>query len=85
MRAVLTDMVECAVTLIKPIAENFEIPDGWNDLRTYASRIVSLPTGAVVKPETDPFLLELARYSAAKITAGEDAKMFVRCLVRLTL
>lgn len=68
VRAVLTDMVECAVTLIKPIAEKFEIPDGWNDLRTYASRIVSLPTGAVVKPETDPFLLELARYSAAKIT-----------------
>jgi len=57
VRAVLTDMVECAVTLIKPIAEKFEIPDGWNDLRTYVSRIVSLPTGAVVKPETDPFLL----------------------------
>jgi CRISPR-associated protein Csc3 len=68
VRAVLTDMVECAVTLIKPIAEKFEIPDGWNDLRTYVSRIVSLPTGAVVKPETEPFLLELARYSAAKIT-----------------
>lgn len=68
VRAVLTDMVECAISLIKPIAEKFEIPDGWNDLRTYVSRIVSLPTGAVVKPETDPFLLELARYSAAKIT-----------------
>ena len=68
LRDVLSNMVECAVTLIKPIAENFEIPDGWNDLRTYVSRIVSLPTGAVVKPETDPFLLELARYSAAKIT-----------------
>ena len=61
-------MVECATSLIKPIVEKFEIPDGWNDLRTYVSRIVSLPTGAVVKPETDPFLLELARYSAAKIT-----------------
>jgi CRISPR-associated protein Csc3 len=68
VRAVLTDMVECATILIKPIAEKFEIPDGWNDLRTYVSRIVSLPTGAVVKPETDPFLLELARYNAAKIT-----------------
>ncbi|MBE9096429.1 type I-D CRISPR-associated protein Cas10d/Csc3 [Tychonema sp. LEGE 07203] len=68
LRAVLTAMVECATTLIKPIVEKFEIPDGWHDLRTYVSRIVSLPTGAVVKPETDPFLLELARYSAAKIT-----------------
>ncbi|MCU0547558.1 MAG: type I-D CRISPR-associated protein Cas10d/Csc3 [Oscillatoriaceae cyanobacterium Prado104] len=68
VRAVLTGMVECAATLIKPITEKFEIPDGWNDLRTYISRIVSLPTGAVVKPETDPFLLELTRYSAAKIT-----------------
>lgn len=68
LRAVLTEMVECATTLIQPLAENFKIPDGWHDLRTYVSRIVSLPTGAVVKPETDPFLLELARYSAAKIT-----------------
>jgi CRISPR-associated protein Csc3 len=68
IRTVLTNMVECAIALIKPIVEKFEIPDGWNDLRIYISRIVSLPTGAVVKPETDPFLLELARYSAAKIT-----------------
>ncbi|MGB3262993.1 MAG: type I-D CRISPR-associated protein Cas10d/Csc3 [Microcoleus sp.] len=68
LRAVLTEMVERAATLIQPLTENFKIPDGWHDLRTYVSRIVSLPTGAVVKPETDPFLLELARYSAAKIT-----------------
>ena len=68
LRTVLTGMVECATSLIQPLVKNFEIPDGWHDLRTYVSRIVSLPTGAVVKPETDPFLLELARYSAAKIT-----------------
>lgn len=68
VRTVMTNMVECATSLIKPLVENFEIPDGWHDLRTYVSRIVSLPTGAVVKPETEPFLLELTRYSAAKIT-----------------
>ena len=61
-------MVKYASKLIEPILEQFPIPDGWNDLRTYVSRVIALPTGAVVKPEPDQFLLELSRYNAAKIT-----------------
>ncbi|HAZ49125.1 MAG TPA: type I-D CRISPR-associated protein Cas10d/Csc3 [Cyanobacteria bacterium UBA11369] len=68
VRQTMAEMVGYAASLIQPILETFTIPDGWNDLRTYVSRIVSLPTGAVVAPETDPFLLELTRYNAGKVT-----------------
>ncbi|MEB3182480.1 MAG: type I-D CRISPR-associated protein Cas10d/Csc3 [Nostocaceae cyanobacterium] len=65
--AVMQDMVNHAASLIRPILEEVEIPDGWNDLRTYVQRVISLPTGAVIKPETEPFLVELTRYNAAKL------------------
>src|SRR6478672_9446348 len=64
----MAEMVKYAANLIQPILGEFTLADGWNDLRTYVSRIVSLPTGAVVKPETEPFLVELSRYNAAKVT-----------------
>jgi len=48
--------------------EEFTLPDGWDDLRTYVQRVVSLPTGAIVPPVQDPFLTELDRYKAAKVT-----------------
>lgn len=66
---VMKGMVNHAANLIRPILAEFQaLPDGWNDLRTYVNRVISLPTGAVVEPETEPFLLELRRYNAAKIT-----------------
>ncbi len=68
IRQKMAEMVDYCANLIQPILGEFTIADGWNDLRTYVSRIVSLPTGAVVKPETDPFLVELSRYNAAKVT-----------------
>ncbi|MBE8988600.1 type I-D CRISPR-associated protein Cas10d/Csc3 [Nostoc sp. LEGE 12450] len=61
-------MVNYTSNLIKPILEDFEIPDGWSDLRTYVSRVISLPTGAVVEPKPDQFLIEISRYNAAKVT-----------------
>lgn len=70
LREVMEEMVEVAVSWIKPLMEGVTLPDGWDDLRTYVSRTVILPTGAVVTPEADPFLLELSRYQAAKITTG---------------
>lgn len=68
IREKMAEMVNHAASLIQPIIEEFTIPDGWNDLRTYVSQVISLPTGAVVAPETDSFLVELTRYNAAKIT-----------------
>ncbi|OCR00511.1 type I-D CRISPR-associated protein Cas10d/Csc3 [Oscillatoriales cyanobacterium USR001] len=68
VREIMTGIVNYAASVIKPFLEEFTLPDGWQDLRTYVSSIVSLPTGAVVKPKADPFLVELNRYNAAKIT-----------------
>jgi CRISPR-associated protein Csc3 len=70
VREVMEKMVTVAMQTIKPLIEEITLPDGWNDLRTYVSRIVTLPTGAVVPPKIDPFLVELNRYQAAKITTG---------------
>ncbi|RUT07222.1 hypothetical protein DSM106972_024830 [Dulcicalothrix desertica PCC 7102] len=66
---VMKQMVNHAASLIQPILLEFQdIPDGWNDLRTYVNRVITLPTGAVVAPETEPFILELQRYNSAKVT-----------------
>lgn len=63
-------MVTCAANLIQPIIAELEIPDGWDDLRTYVNRIISLPTGVVIEPKPEQFLVELNRYHAAKVTTG---------------
>lgn len=68
IRDVMEGMVSYAASLIQPIVEEVALPDGWDDLRTYVNRAVSLPAGFVNTAETDPFLLELSRYKAAKIT-----------------
>jgi CRISPR-associated protein Csc3 len=66
--AVMEGMVNHATCLVMPILEEFAIPDGWDDLRTYVSQVISLPTGAVIEPKPDSFLVELSRYNAAKVT-----------------
>lgn len=68
IRDKMAEMVNQAAGWIQPLVNELTIPDGWNDLRTYVKRIVSLPSGAVVQPEIHPFLLELTRYQAAKVT-----------------
>jgi CRISPR-associated protein Csc3 len=65
---VMEGMVNHAKHLVMPILAKFAIPDGWDDLRTYVSQVISLPTGAVVEPKPDSFLVELSRYNAAKVT-----------------
>ncbi|MBW4435423.1 MAG: type I-D CRISPR-associated protein Cas10d/Csc3 [Pelatocladus maniniholoensis HA4357-MV3] len=60
-------IVDYASNLIKPILEEFIVPDGWSDLHTYVSRVISLPTGAVVEPKPDQFLVEISRYNSAKV------------------
>lgn len=63
----MEDMVNYTSNLIKPILEEFVIPDGWSDLRTYVSRVISLPTGAVIEPKPEQFLVEISRYNSAKV------------------
>lgn len=68
LRDKMAKIVSHAIGLIQPIVSEFTLPDGWDDLRTYISRVVSLPTGAVVPPQPDSFLVELGRYNKAKLT-----------------
>jgi CRISPR-associated protein Csc3 len=68
VRDVMTTMVSAAATAVNAIAQEFTLPDGWNDLRTYVQQVVSLPTGAIIPPQADSFLVELNRYQAAKVT-----------------
>ncbi|MHC5853481.1 type I-D CRISPR-associated protein Cas10d/Csc3 [Nostoc sp.] len=66
---VMKGMVNHVAALIRPILAEFQdIPDGWDDLKTYVNQVISLPTGAVIEPNPDSFLVELKRYNAAKIT-----------------
>ncbi|MEH1897578.1 MAG: type I-D CRISPR-associated protein Cas10d/Csc3 [Nostoc sp.] len=66
---VMKGMVNHAAALIRPILAEFQdMPDGWDDLKTYVNQVISLPTGAVIEPNPDSFLVELKRYNAAKIT-----------------
>jgi len=67
LRDVMTQMVSHAAATVEPIVQEFTLSDGWDDLRTYVQRVVSLPTGAVIPPVSDPFLVELSRYQAAKV------------------
>jgi len=68
LRDVMTQMVSHAAATVEPIVQEFTLSDGWDDLRTYVQRVVSLPTGAIIPPVSDPFLVELSRYQAAKVT-----------------
>lgn len=67
LREVMESMVHYAISLIQPIIKEYTLPDGWEDLRTYVERVVSFPSGFINVPKTDPFLLELSRYKAAKV------------------
>jgi CRISPR-associated protein Csc3 len=55
--------------LISPILAQYQLPDGWDDLRLWVSRVVMLPTNnkeTSVKTEVDNFINELSNYNAAK-------------------
>ncbi|MEH1792749.1 type I-D CRISPR-associated protein Cas10d/Csc3 [Nostoc sp.] len=66
---VMKGMVNHIAAFIRPILTEFQdMPDGWHDLKTYVNQVISLPTGAVIEPNPDSFLVELKRYNAAKIT-----------------
>jgi CRISPR-associated protein Csc3 len=67
IRSVMSAMVVHAAQIIKPLIQEFNLPDGWDDLRTYIQAIVVLPNGAITTPTSQPFLTELDRYQAAKV------------------
>lgn len=57
----------------QPIAAQYDLPDGWEDLRTWVNRVVMIPeqtdgqlASHSVEAQVDTFLQELAGYKAAK-------------------
>ncbi|MFB2939321.1 type I-D CRISPR-associated protein Cas10d/Csc3 [Aerosakkonemataceae cyanobacterium BLCC-F154] len=54
--------------LIEPIVAQYELADGWNDLRLWVERVVMLPTqkSDSVTDSVEVFLRELDNYNAAK-------------------
>lgn len=58
-------VVEYIRSLISPIFSQYELPDGWNDLRLWVQQVVMLP-GNQETQTPDNFLNELNNYNAAK-------------------
>ena len=55
--------------LISPILAQYQLPDGWDDLRLWVSRVIMLPNtnqSTSVTTEIDNFINELSNYNAAK-------------------
>jgi CRISPR-associated protein Csc3 len=55
--------------LISPILAQYQLPDGWDDLRLWVSRVIMLPNtnqSTSVTTEIDNFINELGNYNAAK-------------------
>ena len=51
---------------INPILENYDLPDGWDDLREWVKRVIMLPNQETNNISPDKFLEELKRYQLAK-------------------
>ncbi|MEG3841104.1 type I-D CRISPR-associated protein Cas10d/Csc3 [Microcoleus sp. herbarium14] len=53
--------------MIKPILSQYKLPDGWDDLRLWVTRVVMLPGNTPLDiASSDVFLDELKRYQLAK-------------------
>ncbi|MEG4317580.1 MULTISPECIES: type I-D CRISPR-associated protein Cas10d/Csc3 [unclassified Microcoleus] len=53
--------------MIEPIVSQYELPDGWDDLRLWVTRVVMLPGNTPLDTASaNVFLDELARYQLAK-------------------
>jgi len=55
-------------TLINPLLEQYQLPDGWDDVRLWVERVVMLPGKKTEQDQADSqvFLQELERYQLAK-------------------
>jgi CRISPR-associated protein Csc3 len=69
LRSVCSQIIIHISGLSQPFVDQYQLPDGWNDLRLWVERIVMLPgrtKNQVVADQVDAFLKELAGYNAAK-------------------
>lgn len=69
VREACQQVINYLTTLISPIISQYELPDGWDDLRLWVKRVVMLPgtnQEPSVKTQVETFLNELDNYNAAK-------------------
>lgn len=69
LRPICSQVITHISSLIQPFVEQYELPDGWDDLRQWVERIVMLPGATqnrTAAEQVDIFLKELAGYNAAK-------------------
>ncbi|MDZ8109068.1 MAG: type I-D CRISPR-associated protein Cas10d/Csc3 [Nostoc sp. DedQUE12a] len=64
---VCTDVINYIAQLISPIVSQYELPDGWQDLRLWVRRVVIIPGRNIQDTDSQKvFLDELKRYELAK-------------------
>jgi CRISPR-associated protein Csc3 len=62
-------IIDYLTDLIRPILQQYKLPDGWDDLRLWLSRVIMLPntnTQTSVTSKLDNFINELSNYNTAK-------------------
>ncbi len=62
-------VIHYLTNLISPILAQYELPDGWDDLKEWVTRVVMLPSTnkqLSAKTQTENFFNELDNYNAAK-------------------
>ncbi|MCL6755158.1 type I-D CRISPR-associated protein Cas10d/Csc3 [Nostoc sp. CCCryo 231-06] len=69
VRKTCQQVIDYLTALISPIISQYQLPDGWDDLRLWVKRVVMLPgtnQEPSVKTQVETFLDELGNYNAAK-------------------
>ena len=69
IRPVGEDLITYLKATLQPILDQYQLPDGWSDLKVWVDRVVMLPeliSEARVESSPQIFLDELNRYGAAK-------------------
>ncbi|QIR37227.1 type I-D CRISPR-associated protein Cas10d/Csc3 [Tolypothrix sp. PCC 7910] len=69
VREICQQVIEYLTNLISPLLAQYQLPDGWDDLRQWVSRVVMLPNTnqqQSTQTQTENFLNELGNYNAAK-------------------
>lgn len=66
VRELCEKIITCIADRIEPIVNQYQLPDGWDDLRSWVKSVVMLPHSTPPTQQVDQFLKELANYNAAK-------------------
>jgi CRISPR-associated protein Csc3 len=66
IRPIGEELINFIANKLTPMMEQYDIPDGWEDIREWVSRVVMLPSQQQESQSPDIFLKELDNYNNAK-------------------